>query len=150
MIDSLLFIERIIRLANLIVAAEDRPIKYGTEYQLTRTEIHTIEAIGDHPGLSVTELARLRGISKSAVSQLLLRLKAKKLVMQKFLEGSDRDTSLALTTSGGIAYKQHRATHHQLYKMIQERLDTYSPEFFDELAKLIDEVETQISEKDDC
>jgi Transcriptional regulators len=144
MADEREFIEKFMRLANLVVAADALPRAFGTRQRLSRSEIHTIEAIGDHPGLSVTELASLRGISKSAASQLLARLKAKRLVSQSLAGGSSRDTSLSLTASGRRAYEAHEAGHRELYALLARRLGELSPDFLETLSSLLDEVEASI------
>ena len=50
---------------------------YGTNIMITQVEIHTIEAIGNCNGISITEN---RHKTKGAVSQLIYRLVKKGLV----------------------------------------------------------------------
>jgi DNA-binding MarR family transcriptional regulator len=140
------FIEQFLRLANIITASENRPRSYGTGHKLTRAEIHTIEAIGNHPGLSVTELARVQGISKSAISQMISRLKSKRLVAQSNVPGSERDTIIELTKSGVIAYKNHEVGHRSLYAAIETRLKDFPPNSLDSLSKLLAGVEDHLVE----
>lgn len=45
---------------------------YGTDIMITQVEIHTIEAIGNHDGISITELAENRHKTKGAVSNLFI------------------------------------------------------------------------------
>jgi DNA-binding MarR family transcriptional regulator len=140
-------IERFLRLANLIAASEDKPRGFGTAHKLTRAEIHTIEAIGHHPGLSVTDLARVQGISKSAVSQMLSRLKSKRLVVQSNSAGSERDTDIGLTKLGALAYKNHEAGHRSLYEAIEARLKELSPDALDSLSGIFAEIEGYLAER---
>ena len=53
---------------------------YGTNIMITQVEIHTIEAIGNCNGISITELAENSHKTKGAVSQLIYRLVKKGLV----------------------------------------------------------------------
>lgn len=138
-------VERFMRIANIVAASEDETRGFGTSFKLTKAEIHTIEAIGDHPGISVTGLAALRGISKSAASQILSRLKAKGLAAQLPAEGSARDTSLELTKEGAIAYRRHAAYHRKLYESIEARLAAMPQAFGRELEDLLREIEERIS-----
>ena len=133
------------RIANLVSESEAEPRKFGTAFPLTKAEIHTVEAVGDHRGISVTELARLRSISKSAVSQVLARLKAKGLVAQSPAGGSARDTSLELTADGTTAYRRHAAYHRRLYATIAARLAALPPGATAQLDELLAEVERQVS-----
>jgi len=57
---------------------------YGTNILITQVEIHTIEAIGNHDGISITELAENRHKTKGAVSQLIYKLVKKGLVKKQF------------------------------------------------------------------
>jgi DNA-binding MarR family transcriptional regulator len=138
-------VEQFMRIANLVAASEDETRRFGTRFPLSKAEIHTIEAVGDHPGISVTELAALRGISKSAASQVLARLKAKSMVDQSPAAGSARDTSLELTREGAVAYRRHAAYHRKLYEAIEARLAALPPSFTGELEELLREIEDRIS-----
>ena len=42
---------------------------FGTGVPLYRAEIHTIQSIGQNPGINMTEMARLMNVTKGAVSQ---------------------------------------------------------------------------------
>ena len=121
---STVLVESFLRLINLYVYSESNPANYGTDTMLTRSEIHTIEAIGNHPSVNVTELAVILGKSKSAVSQMLTRLKAKNVVIQIKLTETGRDTSINLTEQGLTAYRAHAAGHSHLYSSLDDILNS--------------------------
>lgn len=73
---------------------------YGTNIMITQVEIHTIEAIGNHAGISITELAENRQKTKGAVSQLVYKLVKKGLVEKTVSKTSDAQVSLYLTPLG--------------------------------------------------
>ena len=69
-----------IRILNKMDVDEKVPKDFGSGDLLHCSEIHTIMAIGKNPGINVTNLSRLLGISRSAISQMMNRLKKKGLV----------------------------------------------------------------------
>ena len=130
--------QRFLRLVNLFNESEGKPVDYGTGSLLTRAEIHTVEAVGNHQDLSVTQLSALMGTSKSASSQMVSRLKAKGLVVQAFLPGSDRDTVLTLTADGYRAYLAHQEFHDRFFNELEVGLDALGPEVVREILGLFD------------
>lgn len=63
------------RTMHKYLQVEKQPRQYGPGILLTQTtEIHTIAIIGDQPNINVTELARQRGVTKGAASQLVYKL----------------------------------------------------------------------------
>ena len=84
---------------------------YGTELQLTRAEIHTIAAVGDHPGINITALASVLGITKGAASQMIYKLVDKGTVEKKVSPDSDTEVVLTLTDLGQVNYQAHKDYH---------------------------------------
>ena len=79
--------------------------------ELTHREIHTIACIGDHPGLNLTKLASLQGITKSAASQMINRLRKKELVTKQVSAKSEAEIDIVLTKYGKVAYDEHKKYH---------------------------------------
>ena len=95
----------------LALKLDKTPRKFGTEHKLSHTEIHLVEIVGDNPDLSVTDLAKLLGITKGAVSQSLKRLETKGLT-QKQPDPENLSRSLVtLTAKGNMAYWSHKHWH---------------------------------------
>jgi DNA-binding MarR family transcriptional regulator len=136
--------ERFLRLVSLYDEAEGRPASYGGAGPLSRAEVHSIEAIGNHAGISITLLAQVQGRSKSAVSQMIARLKAKDLVIQAKVPGSDRDTELSLTAKGSVAYREHEAGHADLYAELGEWADGIGEDAALRVAGLFDRLESYL------
>ena len=100
---------QLVKLANKL---EKTPRRFGTDEPLTGTEIHLLELIGDNDEcLSVTDLSRLLGITKGAVSQNLKRVENKGLI---FKEEDPENLSrfiVRLTFKGKTAYFAHKHWH---------------------------------------
>ncbi len=87
------------------------PKRFGTDHDLSHSEIHLIEMIGDNEDLSVTDIAGLIGVTKGAVSQSLKRLERKGLT-GKQPDPENRSRSLVfLTAKGNMAYWAHKHWH---------------------------------------
>lgn len=84
---------------------------YGTGLPLSKAEIHTIAAVGDNPGINITALAGILGITKGAASQMIYKLADKGSVKKRISPESDTEVVLFLTDSGLLDYEAHRSYH---------------------------------------
>lgn len=126
---------------------EKRPQKYCSDVILTQPEIHTVAIIGDQEGISVTELAKVRGITKGAASQMIYRLEDKDLVEKRISPESDSKLNLYLTKKGKKARKEHRKIHETirtkfaaLMDGIPEDVQKYIIEFLLDFEKELDKM----------
>lgn len=101
-------IERII---HKYVQFEKKPQRYLKDLMLTQTEIHTVTIVGDYPGINVTGLAKMRGITKGAASQMVYKLVDKGLIRKETSPDSDAAVSLFLTEHGEKARDEHGKIH---------------------------------------
>ena len=99
------------RTAHKYMQYEKKPQQYCSDIILTQPEIHTIAIIGDNEGISITQLAKVRGITKGAVSQMIYKLVDKGLVEKRVSPESDSQLNLYLTHKGEQARAEHRKMH---------------------------------------
>jgi len=99
------------RVSNLWQQLDSKPRKFGTENDLSGSEIHLIEVVGQSEGLSVTDLAKRLGITKGAVSQTLKRLEAKELIVKEIDPANTSRITVSLSTKGKVAYYSHLQWH---------------------------------------
>jgi DNA-binding MarR family transcriptional regulator len=114
------------KVMNKYNKSEKKPRYYGTKDLLYRSEVHTIEAIGDNNKINVTELAQYLGITKGAVSQMADKLIKKDMVNKKMVSNTENEVSLELTEKGRVVYNGHKEYHKELYAEISQRLDYLS------------------------
>ena len=108
------------RITNKVNRIEKIPRKFGTQFSLSTSEIHTIVKIGTNPGITVTELAQKQGVTKGAVSQVIARLEKKKLVMKMKEINNDKTIFLKLSKEGIKAFEGHQAFHSKMhYPLVQ-------------------------------
>jgi len=98
-------------LMELAQKLDKMPKAFGTGQDLTHSEIHLIEIVGDNPGLSVTDIATLIGVTKGAISQNLKRLEAKGLSSKSQDPKNLSRTIVALSAKGKTAYWAHKHWH---------------------------------------
>lgn len=85
-----------------------RKIDYGTGIRYTSVELHVLEKICDHPGITVTELSKLSYRTKGAISQIVKKLNEKGLVAKNNQDtGILRQVALSPTKDGIHLNKLH-------------------------------------------
>jgi len=107
------------------IASEGVPKYFGINQKLYPSEIHMIYAIGKHPGINVTDLAKFLGITKGAVPKMIKKLKSKGLVESFEDDGNRKEVHLGLTADGKKAHKgylQYHATRNGFLKRYYDRL----------------------------
>lgn len=121
---------------------------YGTDKQLFEAEIHMIKAIKENQGIHVTGLAELLGVTKGAVSQIVMRLQRKGMVIKDTDPSNLSRLALRLTPKGEAAYLGHEKLHERFDDVIAEVLKGASEEslfflrdFLNSLEDKLDDVE---------
>ena len=116
------------RVINKIGRAEMAPECFGGKELLYPSEIHMIMFIGNNKGVHLSELSRIVGVTRGAVSQAVAKLENKGLV-RKIEDSQNSLKSLpVLTNRGRVAYWAHERKH--------EEMDA---ELFDFIEKLTNE-----------
>ena len=96
------------------------PHSFGTDIVLHRAEIHTIQTIGEHEGINLTELATLMNVTKGAMSQTISKLVGKKLIKKIYSDKNAKEINLHLTEKGWIGFKNHDSMHMQMYGIVEK------------------------------
>lgn len=118
---------------------ERQPQTFGNAGSLTPSEIHTIEGIGYDGGILMSELAARLGITKGAVSQLIVRLQAKQLVTRTVYPHDSRGILLSLTEKGKEAYTAHEEVHIQFYDQLRSQLSEQEIEIFEKCVQKLND-----------
>jgi len=137
-----------IRILNKMDADEKVPKDFGSGDLLHCSEIHTIMAIGKNPGINVTNLSRLLGISRSAISQMMNRLQKKGLVEKHRDPDNDKEILLRLSPKGTIAYLGHEQHHARIYARMHRNLGDLSDEEFSLILRFLSAMEETIDGAD--
>lgn len=139
-------LESILRLSRKFFEAMKHPNNFGTDRLLYSSEIHTLEMIGKHPGITVTELADRQGISKSALPKLIHKLIEKDLVYRYQETGNKKNVLLELTDKGRLAVQHHSKFHETFDIGIMQKLNSLTPEEYLFLNDILQELEQYIDQ----
>lgn len=132
------------RVVHKYYKSEDIKRQYGTNMVLTRKEIHTIQFIGECPGIGVVELAEKQGVTKGATSQMVKKLVEKGLVIKKQSLSSESEICLELTDLGQKAFKGHEDFHNNAGKQWEQILDKMSKDDIQVIQRFINSVEKML------
>jgi DNA-binding MarR family transcriptional regulator len=95
---------------------------------LYKAETHTIQMIGQHHGLTISELASLQNKTKSACSQMIKNLNEKNFVKITKKTTNKKERYLYLTEKGTEIYNSHEAFDHKCFMKAYERLISVTTE----------------------
>ena len=105
---------------------DSSPRSYGTPDVLYSEECHTLELIGKYEGITITEIARRVGKTKSAISQMVDRLIKKGLLEKQPHPENERGVLLKLTPKGEIVFAYHAQYDRDQFDKLCEQLDGFS------------------------
>lgn len=127
----------------LAVQLEQTPRPFGTDERLTSSEIHLIEIIGDNAEtLGVTDLSRVLGVTKGAVSQNLKRTENKGLTLKIEDPQNSSRSIVKLTSKGKTAYFAHKHWHETMDGGFKAFFLNLKPERIDFLIEFLAKLET--------
>ncbi len=107
---------------------EKTPRAYGTEDVMYMEECHTLEMIGNNPNITISDIARNTGKTKSASSQLIDRLVKKGFLLKEGHPSNNRSYKLKLTEKGNLVFRKHQQYDKDSYKKIMEALTDFTDE----------------------
>ena len=116
------------------------PRDYLAGTGITVSDVHILALIVDHPGMTVTELAREWRCTTGAICQVLTRLTKKELVLRKRLDGNAKEVHLYPTPEGAALVERHKQYNIRFSQtMLQYTQDLSQQEldaFFSTMGKL--------------
>lgn len=119
---------------------------YGTDKPLFEAEIHMIKAVKEHEGIHITGLADLLGVTKGAVSQVIMKLQKKGMIIKTKDEKNQSKLSISLTEKGNIAFLNHEELHGKFDRLVQDILDKVSNEHTVLLREFFTSLESRIDD----
>ena len=126
---------------------EETPVRLDEGVEVTPTESHTIQAIGENGIINVTDLAALFGVTKSAASQTVNKLAKKGFVDKRVSAHSGKELSLELTPLGLRAFEAHQVCHGRHIADIINRLGAFSLAQVANAAAFLEVIEDVMDER---
>lgn len=109
---------------------ERNPHDFGGAGRLTPSEIHVIDAIGCGEGILMSKLALHLGVTKGAVTQIIMRMEGKELVRRLAHPTDFRSTFVRLTEKGEVAYQAHKQVVENFYRNVSTQLEPQEIKIF--------------------
>lgn len=110
------------RLLNVMLKLADvqeKVHRYGTDTPLFAAEIHMIKCVKENPDLHMTALAERLGVTRGAVSQIVMKLEEKGMLLKERDEENRVRRVLRLTAGGERAYLFHEALHADFDRLVE-------------------------------
>jgi DNA-binding MarR family transcriptional regulator len=137
---SFVFLRVLIKILEL-----DKKIRnYGTNEQLYEAEIHMIKAIKENESIHVTGLADLLGVTKGAVSQIIIKLERKGMIVKEVDPHNLSRLLLRVTPVGETAYWRHEELHQEFDNIFNDALANATEENKAFLRSFLTTLETNI------
>ncbi len=90
---------------------------FGSGYSLYPSEIHTLNAIAGDEGLNISELGKKIGITKSAASQVAVRLEKKGMIKKYYSPDNNKSILISLTGIGMKVVENYRRSQKEFFFM---------------------------------
>ncbi|MBN1468463.1 MAG: MarR family transcriptional regulator [Fusobacteriaceae bacterium] len=136
-------ITSLLKVHNKLTLISKQPRDFGTGDVLYSTEIHTIVAIKENPGINLTKLSDILGVSKSAVSKFVKKLLDKDYIIKSRPIDNQREVMFNLTNKGEIVFQGHERFSYEKFKTVYDILENTKKEEI----KLIDNFLEKLSEE---
>ena len=135
-----------LRLVFMLTKLDNQIRNYGTDTPLHVAETHMIKAVKDHPGIHVTALADILGVTKGAVSQMLQKLVKKEMIFKTPDPKNQSRLILALTPKGETAYYYHEKLHEDFNNLFMNSVKDSTPEKIHIIQSFLETLESNILE----
>jgi DNA-binding MarR family transcriptional regulator len=139
--------QNLVRVLNKQARLEEMRIRFDEGVELTPKEIHTIQAIGEHKQINITDLAAHFGVTKSAASQIVAKLAEKGFVQKRQAAHSNKELELSLTDLGWRAFQAHERFHGQHMAELFDRLSAFTLSQIATTSVLLDVMESVLEER---
>jgi DNA-binding MarR family transcriptional regulator len=133
-----------LRIVSKISELDKKTRDYGTDQPLYNAEIHLIKCIKENEGIHVIGLADMLGVTKGAVSHILMKLEHKGMVIKDTDPRNLSRLMLRLTAKGETAYWHHEKLHRKYDAFFNAALKKTTEENKAFVKSFLDLLEEQI------
>ena len=147
------FDDAILRICNYTLLDNRLPREYLPGVALLPREMHLVDTILRHPGITPTELSRLTGVPKSMVSKISRKFEKRGLIHRYQLESNQKEVHYQGTDLGQQIFKAHIRFHKTHDWQFYDYFSSLSPEqqsfLVDTLNRYAEYMETMSKEHGD-
>ena len=105
------FDEAILRIYNYTYLDNRFPREYLPGVALLPREMHLVDTILRHPGITLTELSRITGIPKSMISKMSRELEKREIIKRYKVDGNQKEVHYEGTDLGRQVFDAHIRFH---------------------------------------
>lgn len=121
-------LEQLLQIVDKFNKQHKKGHDFGSGDLLFPSEIHTIQAIGDHEDMNITDLAVTLKVTKPTISERVKKLERLDLIKRQEAVDNRKTVILHFTARGWIAYKGHAAHHKEMFAHFQKQFGNNSPD----------------------
>jgi DNA-binding MarR family transcriptional regulator len=136
----------ITKIKNKLNRLEKKSLDFGNGGKLYASELHTIEAIGEKYGNTVTELCNLFGTTKGAVSQIISKLEKKELISKERNRDYGKEIDISLTEKGWVIFESHKELHNKMDVAFLNFMKTIPEDQLSTFLSILKEMEKYVDE----
>ena len=138
--------QTMMQLFNRFSELSKKSYEYCEGVSLYPTEIHTIEYIALTSSTNMTDIANQMGLTKGAVSKMIVKLENQGLLERYKYQPSQKDIYIHLTQLGVRAYEGHKAYHASMHKHLNSYFGLLAQEHQQAVLDFLDEYFKQMQE----
>ncbi len=125
---------------------EKKPQDYGIGIRLTLSEVQVITRIGDHPGVNLTQLADTLCVTRGAISQMIVKLTGKKLVVKDRTK-NNKEFNLSLSETGKTVYLNSQEIRREMFTFAQSLYSAATPHDRETVKRLFGAIQENLKER---
>lgn len=133
-------IHTLLKIIYKIMEMEEKIQNYGTDVKISISEIHILDTVISNPGIHISGIAKKRGVTRGAISQLVKKMEKKGLLSKLPDPENLSRLMINLTKKGIIAQRTHNELHKLFNRMIEESLKSMSEEEKSSIEKFLGDV----------
>lgn len=121
---------------------------YGNGEEVTMSEAHTLEAVSEHPGITITELSKLQHKTTGAVAQIITKLDQKGYLIRSQHKSNKKKICYSLSSKGQELVKYHRQFDIAKFSdLLASLMQEYSLDDLDLFFRIIESYNKAIEER---
>lgn len=142
--EAYMTISKFTRLIETISNSKMKQLDFGDGIILYRGEIHMLKAIGDNPGMFISEIARYFDVTRAVVSKSVLKLEKNGYVYKVEDAKDKKRVQVYLTPKGEKAYQAHNKFHVQKDDYMFAHLEGLSAKELEAVSTFLDKAQQMI------
>ncbi len=119
-------LEQLLQIVDRFNKQHKKGHDFGSGDLLFPSEIHTIQAIGDHEDINITDLAVTLKVTKPTISERVKKLERLDLIKRQEAVDNRKTVILHLTARGWTAHKGHAGHHKEMFAHFQKQFGSNS------------------------